>query len=341
MHPDVHPCRAACYDAARKAAQTMAASGIDPLRVTPRREGIFVVADGTTLPWQEFGLPDGPAFVLANGIGVRWPGLALQIGALQSSCRVLCWDYRGMGPSRLGRDDADVSMERHAEDVLALLSNLRIDRAIFAGWSMGVQVSLEVLRRSPERVAGFVALLGTHGRPFRGAFPGPVARATESLFALALRFPVLAQAPLDLAVKLPDLAFAVLRRALFVGPDADRRVFDGNVRWVAGTDRRVYLRTMLELSAHDASDVLPRVRCPALIVCGSRDHLTPPKVAREMAAAIPGAEYVELPGGTHFGLIEHAAALNERLVAFAERVARSCVPEGEPVATTPRSHNPR
>lgn len=298
----------------------MTARGIDPLRVTPRCEGTFVADDGTTLPWQEFGLADGPAFVLANGIGVRWPGLALQIGALADRCRVVCWDYRGMGPSRLGRPDADVSMGRHAEDLLALLSQLKIDRAIFAGWSMGVQVSLEVIRRAPERVAGFVALLGTHGRPFRGAFPRPVARATESLFALALRFPFLAQGPLDLAVALPDLAFAVLTRALFVGPDADRRVFDGNVRWVAGTDRRVYLRTMLELAEHDASDVLPRVRCPALIVCGTRDHLTPPKVAREMAAAIPGAEYVELPGGTHFGLIEHAAALNERLVAFLDRV---------------------
>ena len=296
----------------------MDAGGFDPLSLVPDREGVQCVDDGTKLPWQEFGA--GPAVVLANGIGVRWPGLAHQIGALRGRRRVVCWDYRGMGPSRLGRPDADVSMGRQAEDLIELMDHLGIDRAILGGWSMGVQVSLEVLRRRPERVAGFVALLGTYGRPFRGAFPSPVAAATEATFALALRFPSLAQRPLDLAVALPGLAFRVLSRAVFVGADADRRVFDGNVRWVQQTDRRVYLRTMLELARHDASDVLPRVRCPSLIVCGARDHLTPPRVARRMAETIPGAEYLELAGATHFGLIEQTETLDARLAAFVDRV---------------------
>jgi len=278
-----------------------------------------VAADGTTLPFQEFG--EGPtAVVLANGIGVRWPGWALQIESLRERCRLLCWDYRGMGPSVLGRPDADVSMGAHAEDVLLLLDHLGIQRAILVGWSMGVQVALEVVRRAPERVSGLAAVLGTYGRPFRGAFPGPVARAVEGVFSLALRRPFLAQGPLDLAVGLPGVAFAVLSRALFVGADVDRRVFDGNVRWVQQTDRRVYLRTMLALAEHDASDVLPRVRCPVLIVCGTRDHLTPPAVARRMAGEIPGAEYRELAGATHFGLIEQAERLNDWLRAFVERV---------------------
>ncbi|MBI5485767.1 MAG: alpha/beta hydrolase [Deltaproteobacteria bacterium] len=290
----------------------------DPRSLKPNREGLLCVDDGTTLPWQEFGA--GPAVVLANGIGVRWPGLAHQISVLRDRRRVVCWDYRGMGPSRLGRPDADVSMGRQADDVLALMNHMGIERAILGGWSMGVQVSLEVLRRRPERVAGFVALLGTYGRPFRGAFPAPVAAVTEATFALALRFPALAQRPLDLAVALPGLAFRVLSGAVFVGADADRRVFDGNVRWVQQTDRRVYLRTMLELARHDASDVLPGVRCPSLIVCGARDHLTPPRVARRMAETIPGAEYLELAGATHFGLIEQQQTLDARLVAFVDRV---------------------
>jgi len=259
-------------------------SSFDPRLVRPDREGVVVVDDGTTLPVQEFGA--GPAVVLANGIGVRWPGLAWQIAALRDRCRVVCWDYRGVGRSRLASPDADVSMGCQAEDALAVLDRLGIDRAVFGGWSMGVQVSLEVLRRRPDRVAGFAALLGA---------------------------PRLAQAPLDLAVALPDVAFAVLTRVLFVGPDADRRVFDGDVRWVAETDRRAYLRTMLELAEHDAHDVLADIRCPALVVCGSRDHVTPPRVAREMADAIPGAELLELPGATHFGLIEQPEPLNARL----------------------------
>lgn len=292
--------------------------------VEPVEEGAIVVEDGTRIPYQRFGR-GAQVVVFANGIGVRWPGLAHQIRALADRASVLCWDYRGMGPSTLGRPDADVSMPRQALDALALLDHLDVERAIFMGWSMGVQVSLEVLRAQPERVSGFVAILGADGRPFRGAFPGAVAEAVERLFALALRRPFLAQGPLDLAVALPDLAFRVLTAAAFVGRDADRGVFDGNVRWVAETDRRVYLRTMLALAEHDARDVLATVRCPALVVCGTRDHLTPPAVGRRMAASIAGAEYRELAGGTHFALIEQPERLNGWLREFLER-CRPAVP---------------
>ena len=290
----------------------------DPRGVAPDREGETVADDGTRLPFQSFG--EGSAIVFANGIGVRWPGLALQIAALRDRFRVVCWDYRGMGPSVLGRPDADVSMGRQAEDLLGLLDHLGIERAVLAGWSMGVQVSLEAIRRRPDRVSGFAAVLGAHGRPFRGALPRPAARAVEAAFGFALRHPWLAQGPLDLAVALPGVAHAVLSTVGFVGRDVDRRVFDGNVRWVAETERRTYLRTMLALAEHDGADVLARVSCPALIVCGERDGLTPPRVGREMAAAIPEAEYRELRGATHFGLIEQAERLNGWLRAFAERV---------------------
>jgi pimeloyl-ACP methyl ester carboxylesterase len=280
-------------------------------------EGELVVDDGTRLPYQRFGR-GSPVVLFANGIGVRWPGLVHQLGALADRASIVCWDYRGMGPSTLGRPDADVSMARHARDAVALLDHLDVERAILMGWSMGVQVSLEVLRARPERVSGFVAILGADGRPFRGAFPGAVAGTVEGLFAFALRHPYLAQGLLDVAVTLPEVAFTVLTAGLFVGRDADRRVFDYNVRWVAETDRRVYLRTMLALAEHDAREVLGTVRCPSLIVCGTRDHLTPPAVGRRMAAAIPGAEYRELPGGTHFALIEQPDRLNGWLREFVD-----------------------
>ncbi|MBN1770795.1 MAG: alpha/beta hydrolase [Deltaproteobacteria bacterium] len=287
--------------------------------VEPVEQGELTVDDGTRIPFQRFGR-GSQVVVLANGIGVRWPGLAHQLAALADRASVLCWDYRGMGPSILGHPDADVSMARQACDVLALLDYMDVERAVFMGWSMGVQVSLEVLRARPERVSGFVAILGADGRPFRGAFPDAVAGTVEGLFAFALRHPYLAQGLLDLAVTVPEVAFRVLTAGVFVGRDADRSVFDGNVRWVAETDRRVYLRTMLALAEHDARDVLGTVRCPSLIVCGTRDHLTPPSVGRRMAAAIPGAEYRELAGGTHFALIEQPARLNGWLREFLDRI---------------------
>jgi pimeloyl-ACP methyl ester carboxylesterase len=100
-----------------------------------------------------------------------------------------------------------------------------------------------------------------------------------------------------------------------------RTIFDANERCVASVDRRTYLRTMLMLAAHDAADMLPRVRCPALVISGERDWFGPPRVGRRMASEIPGALYRELEGASHFGLIEQEARVNAWIREFADRVA--------------------
>ncbi len=273
--------------------------------------------DGVELLYQAFGA--GPTVVFANGIGVRYPGAVKQVQALRGRYRVLCWDYRGIGQSVMP-PEADVSMARHAGDVVAILDHLEIDDAILVGWSMGVQVSLEVVRAHPDRVRGIVALLGGCGRPFDDAFPSPVARATRGLFGWLHRHPDLMQGAFDLAVAIPDVAFSAMSKMTFVGRSADRDVFAANVRSVAGVDKRIYTRTMLALAEHNAWDLLPEVACPALVVAGSRDWLTPPRVARRMVAAMPAATYHEVPGGTHFALIEQSESINRWLVDFVDRV---------------------
>jgi len=108
-----------------------------------------------------------PAVVFANGIGVRFPGAARQMNALRAAgYQTVCWDYRGMGQSVMDDPEGDVSMSRHALDAITILDHLQLERAAFVGWSMGVQVSLEVIRRQPQRVAALVALLGTTVRCF-------------------------------------------------------------------------------------------------------------------------------------------------------------------------------
>jgi pimeloyl-ACP methyl ester carboxylesterase len=293
------------------------------LEIGPMVQGHVETEDNVQLLYQTFG--EGPAIVFANGIGVRYPGAVKQISALRGRYRVVCWDYRGVGQSVMADPGGDVSMPRHARDIRAILDHLSIERAIFVGWSMGLQVALEVIRQEPGRVAGLVGLLGTYARPFRTAFPWPIAAGLESAFALLQQHPQVPQAALELAVALPRVAFSVLSRALFVGRDADTEVFAANVRSVAGVEKSLYLRTLLALAQHDASDILPNVRCPTLVICGERDHLTPPRVARHMADLIPGAEYREVKGGTHFSLIEQPQVINRWLRDFADRVLGSAV----------------
>lgn len=282
------------------------------------QQGRVDTDDNVQLLYHSFG--QGPAIVFANGIGVRFPGALLQIEVLRRNHQVICWDYRGMGQSVMADTNGDLSMARQAKDIIAILDHLEVEQAVFIGWSMGVQVSLEVIRHQPPRVAGFVALLGTYGKPFRTGLPFPAGQVMEAVFTVAQHTPGLAQAVLDLAVIMPGAVYQLLSLARFVGRDVDRKIFDAAIRSVAGVEKRHYLRTMMALARHSARDVLPDLDCPAMIICGERDWVTPPRVARVMADSIPGAVYREVRGATHFALMEQVELINEWLVGFVDQV---------------------
>jgi pimeloyl-ACP methyl ester carboxylesterase len=282
--------------------------------------GTLATDDGACLFYQTFGHRRRPAVVLANGIGVRYVGLTRQLAALRRRFHLVTWDYRGMGRSAVPDPaTADVTMARHARDALTLLDGLGIRRAAFIGWSMGAQVALEVIRAAPGRVTGLVSLLGTCGRPFQRAFPPRVAAAVEDAFDRMRRHPRLVQAPFHVAIALPGFAHFVLRHVPFLSAETDPQIFDAIVRSVAGIEKSYYGRCMLELARHDAADVLAHISCPSLIIAGERDYLMPVREARKMAGRIPGAEYREVPGGTHFSLFEQPERVNAWLEAFLSR----------------------
>ena len=263
--------------------------------------------DGVELLAQSAG--EGPTILLANGIGVTVPGLDVVVHHLRDRFRCILWDYRGLGESRLPTTPVPLSMQRHADDGLQILDALGVERAAVIGWSMGVQVGLELLRRAPDRVAAFAALFGAHGEPFRRAFPAPLATALHGVVQGSVRVPWGGWAMLHLGARLPPVAWWLCNGIGFVGDRADRELFHRDVSGVSRNDTRTYFSVLAELMNHDASDVLPAVTCPTLVAAGTEDWVTPPDVAKEMARAISGARLLILPDTSHFGVIEHGPAL--------------------------------
>ncbi len=287
----------------------------------PMKIGTLTTDDGASLRYQLFGKEDGPVVLIANGIGVRYWGFTKQIEALRRTHRIICWDYRGMGESSKLGPDMDVAMPRHARDAHLLLDHFEVERAVLVGWSMGVQVSLEMIRAWPERVSGLVAMLGTYGKPFRNGLIGPISPAVEALFAFGQRVPSLPQGLLEFAVAFPGLTLNILGSTLFAGFDVDREIFQADIAGVRDIEKSLYMRTLLELAEHDASDMLDQVTCPALVICGQFDWVTPPRCGKFMAERIPGGEYREVKGGTHFALIEKPDLINIWLLNLVARAA--------------------
>ncbi|ONG44647.1 alpha/beta hydrolase [Pseudoroseomonas deserti] len=165
------------------------------------------------------------------------------------------------------------------------------DRFALAGLSMGGYVAFEILRLAPERVT-HLALFDTSAR----ADTPEAARKRRGLMALTRTGQFRGVTPR----LLPSL----------LHPDAVDGPLGHEVRAMADrVGREAFLRQQLAiLQRPDSRPLLPDIACPTLVAVGEQDILTPPELAEEIAAGIPGARLVRIPGAAHLPTMEQPAA---------------------------------
>jgi pimeloyl-ACP methyl ester carboxylesterase len=202
--------------------------------------------------------------------------------------RVITPDQRGFGRSPLPPDEGP-SVDVLADDVLAMLDGLGLERVVLGGCSMGGYVAMAVLRKAAERVDRLV-LVDT--RPDADDFDRRAGRlaAAARIEEEGMAFLPDTLLPGLLAAGTPDRRADLVSdlRAMIVAQPAQ------GVVWA--------LRAMAERP--DSHDVLRAFDRPALVVVGERDALSPPQVARQLAALLPAAELVEVPGAGHLTPVE-------------------------------------
>jgi len=189
---------------------------------------------------------------------------------------------------------SDDSMAAIARRVLAAAP----PRFALAGLSMGGYVAFEILRQAPERVAK-LALLDTGAGaevPERTAQRQPLVQlAEQGRFAEITgdQFPLLVYRK-----RHGDAALRAIVRTMNeeTGPEAYCR----QQRAIIGRP--------------DSRPGLAAIACPTLVLVGDDDQLTPPVLAREMAAGIPGARLVVVPECGHLSTLERPQAVTAALV---------------------------
>jgi 3-oxoadipate enol-lactonase len=258
----------------------------------------------------------GTPLLFLNGIGVHHEGISPLLDGLVGGHDIVVPDYRCMGDSPFPGRTPDMTIGRHARDMVAVLDHLGWAVADVAGWSMGVPVGLELMGLVPDRVRSFVAMFGSPGRPFEHGFPPPVSRALRLGFTALRSLPGLAHRGMVLSQLLPDVALGLMQGVAFVGQDVHRDAFLRQVAGVALTPKEPYFQALLDLADHDAWGRLPEIRCRTLVIAGEGDWLTPADTAREMARRIPGAKLLVYPRLSHFGLIERPGEIAREIRCF-------------------------
>ena len=226
-----------------------------------------------------------------------WLPMIRELGGV----RAIVPDFRGHGKSELGNlplggfarvPDAPVlSVRQLAADVLALMDQLAMAEAVFAGCSIGGYVMLELWRRAPTRVRG-LAIVCSKPQP-------------------------------DAETNLANRAETIAK----VRAEGTGGVFDGNAQTLIGASARARrpeivkeLRARMTLTPEalvatqaglatrpDSVRDVSTIDAPILAICGGEDPAITEPEMRAFEAAQGGCEFHLLPDAGHFAAYEQPA----------------------------------
>lgn len=247
---------------------------------------------------------EGPVVVLLHAFpcdSSMWQ--AQRAGLAADGWRVVTPDLRGFGASPLGDDDP--SLDRMADDVLALLDRLGIDRCVLGGLSMGGYVTMAILRRRPEIVAGVVLADTKAGADAEAGREGRE-RLAARVLADGRSGPALREAVLPALLGATTVA---------TRPSVVTRV-EGYVDGAAAASVAWAQRAMA--GRPDSLPTLAATTVPSLVLWGAEDVLSPRADAEAMLAALPRGTGVELSAVGHLSALEDPAAVTAALLGFVD-----------------------
>jgi 3-oxoadipate enol-lactonase len=237
---------------------------------------------------------DGPPVILAHGFLMDHEMFVHQVAALRDDYRVITWDERGFGQTEY--DGEPFTYWDSANDCLALLDHLGIDRAVVGGMSQGGFLSLRVALTAPDRVRALILLDTQAGVEDPEVVPGYE----------AMRDTWLAAGPVDELVE----AIAGL---IISDPEV-------NPVWIAKWKQQPndYIQQPFAtlVTRDDVTDRLGEIACPALVVHGTEDVSISMDKAEALAAGLPGSGPVVRVGGAHAANLTNPDPVNAAIREF-------------------------
>ncbi|GAA3514636.1 alpha/beta hydrolase [Aeromicrobium panaciterrae] len=262
---------------------------------------------GIDICYETFGEAGDPPILLIMGMGgpMNWWSVEFCSQLAERGFFVIRYDNRDTGRSTtmdnhpvtkssvykayLGRSAPPYGLDDFAEDALGLLDHLELDAVNIVGVSMGGMIAQTICISHPERVLSMTSIMSTTGRRTVGwqnpkVIPALMASAgntRDSYIERSLKAAAVIGSP-----DYPAAEEATRARA---GETYDRG-------WSAsGTVRHM----LAVLGAADRTKDLRSLTLPVTVIHGLKDPLVHRSGGKATAAAIPGAEHIEIPGMGH------------------------------------------
>jgi 3-oxoadipate enol-lactonase len=245
----------------------------------------------------------GPAVLFLHGIGGDAECFRPQLAHFGREFRAIAWNMPGYGGTPLLPQTTFPAL---ADAVAALLDARGIARVHLVGHSLGGMIAQEFATRHPGSLAS-LTLSGT-----TAAFGKPDGDFQQEFIRQRL-------APLEAGKAMADLAASLVGG--LIGPAPDPAGMAIALASMGRVPPETYRAALECLVGFDRRDALPHIAVPTLLIAGGADTTAPAAVMERMAAKIPGARFVALPGAGHLANLEQPAVFNRVLEDFLREIA--------------------
>ncbi len=254
----------------------------------------------------------GKAILCIHGITANCRCWDVIASGLSPAHRVVAMDLRGRGLSE--SPDSGYSIAHHCKDILSVLDDLHLEKAIIMGHSLGAFISVVFGAQHPERVDRIILVDGG-GKLSEIQMAKVFAGIKPSLDRLGRIFPSF-EAYLDLMKSAPF--FKSWSPALETYYRYEIEEVDGGVR---SRINPAHIREEREnLGKVDVSQFYDKISSPVLILRATQgmvaedDLLLPQDVAERMAGKIPHARYVDIPGTNHYSIVFEKNVMRDKSI---------------------------
>lgn len=230
--------------------------------------------------------------IFGSSLGADSRMWAPQVEVFSEQWNTVTVDMRGHGRTPISGDRP--SIEMLADDIVAVADRLGVEDFAFCGLSIGGVIGQCLAARHPERVKSLV--LAATG--------------------LTIMTPVLLQERANrvLAEGMPWISEVSAQR-WFTEEFRSKRpdAVEAKMAAMRNLHPRGYADACVALSGFDGQAYAGKIKAPTLVISGAMDIATPPISGRQLAAAIDGAVYAEIPNASHLCNMEQPEIFNQLL----------------------------
>jgi non-heme chloroperoxidase len=262
---------------------------------------------GVHLHVVETGNLRGRPLLFIHGFSQCWLAWSRQLNSdLAERHRLVAMDMRGHGLSDKPRDGYAES-RMWADDVDAVGRGLNLDRPVLCGWSYGSLVILDYIRHYGEDAISGLTLVDAVTK----------LGSAEAVSVLTPEFLNLIPGFFATDVEESTRALRSLLRMCLTEEPTEEELY---LMLGYNTSVPPHVRQALFSRSLDNDDLLPRLRKPVLIMHGADDAIVTPKAVDQHRKGMSHAEVAIIPDAGHAPFFSNAAAFNNRLLAFCERL---------------------